>query len=74
MLLHYNTLYDTVGNPHRARISGFELFELALLLKLDNWFPVEQFEAAVSQSTVPYPPLSGSPGFRPGNILRSGGV
>ena len=27
---------DTVGNPHRAQISQFELFELILLLKLDN--------------------------------------
>ena len=27
---------DTVGNPHRARISQFELFELILFLKLDK--------------------------------------
>ena len=27
---------DTVGNPHRAQISQFELFELILLLKLDK--------------------------------------
>ena len=46
---------DTVGNPHRARISRFELFEFILLLKLDKRFPVEQFEATVSQSTVPSP-------------------
>ena len=46
---------DTVGNPHRAQIVQFELFELILLLKLDNKFPVEQFEATVSQSTVPSP-------------------
>ena len=45
-----------VGNPHRAQISRFELFELILLLKLDRQLPVEQFEAAVSQSTVPSPP------------------
>ena len=31
----------------------FEFFELILLLKLDKQFPVEQFEATVSQSTVP---------------------
>ena len=49
---------DTVGNPHRAQISQFELFELILLLKLDKQFPVEQFEATVSQSTVPSPLLS----------------
>ena len=34
-----------------------ELFEFILLLKLDKQFPVEQFEATVSQSTVPSPPL-----------------
>ena len=27
---------DTVGNPHRAQISQFELFELILLLKLET--------------------------------------
>ena len=48
---------DAVGNPDRAQISQFELFELILLLKLDKQFPVEQFEAAGSQSTVPFPPL-----------------
>ena len=48
---------DTVGNPHRAQISQFELFELILLFKLDKQFPVEQFEATVSQSTVPSPLL-----------------
>ena len=48
---------ETVGNPHRAQISQFELSELILLLKLDKQFPVEQFEATVYQSTVPSPPL-----------------
>ena len=48
---------DTVGNPHRAQISKFEFFELVLFLKLNKGFPVEQFEATVSQSTVPSPPL-----------------
>ena len=48
---------DTVENPHRAQISPFELFELIPVLKLDKEFPVEQFEAAVSQSTAPSPPL-----------------
>ena len=42
---------DAVGNPGRARISQFDLFELGLLLKLDNQFPVEHFEPTVSQST-----------------------
>ena len=47
----------TVGNPHRAQISEFELFEIILLLEFDKQFPVEQFEATVSQSAVPSPPL-----------------
>ena len=37
---------DTVGNPHRAQISQFELFELMIWLNLDKQFPVEQFEAS----------------------------
>ena len=48
----------TVGNPRRAQISQFELFELILLLKLYRQFPVEQFEATVSQSTIPSPLLT----------------
>ena len=47
---------DTVGNPHRAQIVQFELFELCVLLNLDKQFSVEQFEPTVSQSTVPSPP------------------
>ena len=47
---------DTVGNPHRAQMSQFELFELVLLLKLDRQSPVEQFQPAVSHSAVPSPP------------------
>ena len=47
---------DAVGNPHRALISQFEFFELMLLLKLETQFPAEQFETAVSRSTVPSPP------------------
>ena len=46
--------YYTVGNPHRAQTYQFELLELALLLKLDKQLPVEQLEATVSLSTVPY--------------------
>ena len=45
----------TVGNPHRAQITQFELLELILLVKLDIRLPVEQFEATVSESTVPCP-------------------
>ena len=47
---------DTVGNPHRGQISQFELFEFLLFLTLDKRFPVERFEATVSQSTGPSPP------------------
>ena len=46
-----------VGNPHRAQISQFELFELILLLQLDKQFSVERFEPTVSQSTEPFPLL-----------------
>ena len=55
---------DTVGNPHRGQIRQFELFELILLLKFDKQFPAEQFEATVSQSTVPSPPLNTCKHFR----------
>ena len=40
-----------------AQNYDFELFELIILSKFDKQFPVEQFEATVSQSTVPSPPL-----------------
>ena len=49
---------DTVGNPHRAQIYNFDIFELIILLELDEQLPVEQFEATVSQSTVPSPLFS----------------
>ena len=48
---------DTVGNPHRAQIAQFELFELILLFQVDRQFPVEQFEAKLSQPAVPSPLL-----------------
>ena len=48
----------TVGNPLRAQISRFELFELILLLKLGEQLPVERFEATVSQLAVPSPHLT----------------
>ena len=48
---------DTVGNPHRAQIYKFELFELILLLKVNKQFSIEQFETTVSQSTVSSPLL-----------------
>ena len=52
----------TAGNPHRAQTSPCELFELILLLDLEKQLPVERFEAAVSQSAVPFPPpLTGLP-------------
>ena len=40
-------------HPHRAQIYKLYMFDLILLLKLDQQFPVEQFEATLSQSTVP---------------------
>ena len=46
---------DTVGNPHRAHFSPFELFELFLFLELDKQLSIEQFEPTVSQSTVSPP-------------------
>ena len=49
---------DTVGNPRRAQTSQFEFVELTILLQVDKRFPVEQFEATVSQSTVPSPTLT----------------
>ena len=55
---YFGRWHDTVGHPYRAQISQLELFELILLLKLDKLLPVEQFEATVSQSTVPSPPLN----------------
>ena len=64
---------DTVGNPHRAQIYQFELFELILALKLGKQFSVEQFEATVSQSTVPSPPLKIRPdpfNFSPGDAFH----
>ena len=48
---------DAVGNPQRAQIVQFELFELTLSLKLDRQLSIEQFEATVCQSAVPSPPL-----------------
>ena len=47
---------DAVGNPHRAQISQFQLFQLILLSKLDKQFYLEPFEATVSQSRAPSPP------------------
>ena len=48
----------TIGNPHRAQVYQFDFFEFILSLKSDikKQFPVEQFEATVSQSTAPSPP------------------
>ena len=60
---------DTVGSSHRAPISQFELFELILLLILDKQFPVEQFEATVSQSTLPSPHLEFEPFTALGDTL-----
>ena len=48
--------------PHRAQIDQFELFELLLILKLDNVLFMGRFEPTVSRSTVSSPPLIGGPG------------
>ena len=64
---------DTVGDPHRARISQFEFFELSLLLKLDKRFPVEQLEATVSQSTVPPHPLDNATFALRASLVAAGG-
>ena len=48
---------DTVGNPHRAQIPQFELFEFTMLLKVDKQLYIEQFETTVSDSAVPSHPL-----------------
>ena len=55
-------MYFTVGNPHRAQMSQFELFVILLLLKVIKPFSIEQFEATGSQSTVHSPPLEGTDG------------
>ena len=49
---------DMVGNPHGAQIYQFGFFQLIISLKLDKQLSIEQFEAAVSQSTVSSPPLN----------------
>ena len=51
-------IYIMVGNPHPAQIAQFELFELVAVSELYNQFPVERFQATVSQSTVPFAPLT----------------
>ena len=45
----------TIGSPHRAQISQFELFELVFFVKLDKRLPVEPCEAAAAQSAYPLP-------------------
>ena len=47
---------DTVGNPYRAQISQFELFELILLLKLYNSLSSNSSRQYLSQQYPP-PPL-----------------
>ena len=50
---------DTVGNPSSSTNFSIRVFRAypLLELKLDKQLPVEHFEATVSQSTVPSPPL-----------------
>ena len=54
---------DIISIKQKAWFTGmfpkqFEFFELILLSKLDKQFPAKQFEATVSQSTVPSPSLT----------------
>ena len=49
------TTNDRVNAQQTNQMSQFEFFELILLLRLDKAFPFKQFEATVSQSTVPSP-------------------
>ena len=55
--LHIGRGDDAVGDPRRAQIYQFEPFELVLILKLDEQFPVEHSEPTAFQSTVPSPLL-----------------
>ena len=52
---------DTLGNPHQGQVSQSELCEFILSLKLDKQLSIEQFEATLSQSTVPSPPSYNPP-------------
>ena len=49
---------DTVGNPHRAQISQFELFELVLLLELDKTVPRRAIRGSSISVSSTLPPLS----------------
>ena len=62
---------DAVGNPHRAHIYQFVFFEFVILLKSDRQFSIVQFEARVSQSTVPCPPSKNGGGVRKGGVRKT---
>ena len=49
---------DTVGNPHRAQISQFELFKLILFLKLGKQYPVEAIQCNSISVNSTLPPLN----------------
>ena len=51
---------ETLIEPKCLNLSFSSFVLLLKLLKLDKQFPVEQFEATVSQSTVPSPTLTGA--------------
>ena len=63
---------DTVGNPHRAQISQFEVFELNLVWKLDKQFPVEQLEATSISVNSTLPPSYKHPACLIMGSTRSG--
>ena len=54
----YAYIYIYRERERESEISQFELFELILLSKLDERLPVERFEATLSQSALPSPPLN----------------
>ena len=53
--MYYTYVYIYIYTCSPAQL---ELFELILLSKVDEHFPVERFEATVSQSAVPSLPLT----------------
>ena len=59
---------DAVGNPHRARVARFELFELIVLLNLDNSCLSNKFEPMVCN-----PLLQGGRERAEGGAERAGG-
>ena len=64
---------DTIGNPRRAQISQFELFELIFLLKLDSSLSSDSRQQHLSQQYPP-PLLQGRRGRDPLALLHPRGL